>query len=120
MHCFLPFSSSFNPPGDDTFELLLPTMCLPSTMPFSTRNRCQNKSLNWCRECVFSNTEVTKIGISKSKTGIVDIRINISTIKCLGSGHNFRVSRGTANTLLIYLRLIVQSHFVILNSREEF
>ena len=80
-------------------------MCLASTMPFSTRNRCQNKSLNWCRVCVFSNTEVTKIGISKSKTGIVDIRINISTIKCLGSGHIFRVGRGTGNTQLIYLRL---------------
>lgn len=75
---------------------------LASTMPFSTGNRCQNKSLNWCRVCVFSNTEVTKIGISKSKTGI---RINISTIKCLGSGHIFRVGRGTGNTLLIYLRL---------------
>lgn len=96
-----------SPSGDDTFELLLPTMCFASTMPFSTRNRCQNKSLNWCRVCIFSNTEVTKIGISKSKTGIVDIRINISTIKCLGSGHIFRVGRGTGNTQLIYLRLIL-------------
>lgn len=51
--------------------------------------------------------EVTKIGISKSKTGIVDIQINISTIKCLGSGHIFRVGRGTGNILLIYLRLML-------------
>lgn len=72
-------------------------------MPFSTRNRCQHKSLNWCRVCVFSNTEVTKIRISKSKTRIVVIRVNISTIKCFGSGHIFRVGRGTGNTLLFYL-----------------
>lgn len=49
--------------------------------------------------CVFSNTEKTKIRISKSKTGVVDFRIDISTIKCLGSGHIFRVSRGTGNAI---------------------
>lgn len=56
---------------------------------------------------MFLNMEVIKIGIFKSKIGIVDIRINISTIKCLGSGYIFRVGRGIGNILLIYLRFII-------------